>query len=100
MQLVLPNSTYLRRKSAFYTEISLPVKTIDRDRDVSGGTKNNAQHGLHSSIGMAARSSSSSFDDVLSEGNDSNTLNLYSSDGDDSEPLGESGPRPYQHEPA
>lgn len=100
MQLVLPNSTYLRRKSAFYTEISLPVKTIDRDGNVSGGTKNIAQHGLHGSIGMAARSSSSSFDDVLSEGSDSNALNLYDSDGDDSEPLGESGPRPYQHEPA
>ena len=28
-----------KEKSAFYTEISLPVKTIERGRDVSGGTK-------------------------------------------------------------
>ncbi|XP_022797149.1 uncharacterized protein LOC111335501 [Stylophora pistillata] len=47
---------------------------------------------------MAARSSSCSSDDVLSEGSDSNALNLYDSDGDNSEPLGESGPRPYQYE--
>ena len=32
-------STYFRRKSAFSTEIPLPVKTIGRSRDVSGGTK-------------------------------------------------------------
>ena len=48
---------------------------------------------------MAARSSSSSSDDVLSEGSDLNALNLYENDGDNSEPIGESGPRPYQHEP-
>ncbi|XP_022808192.1 P2X purinoceptor 7-like [Stylophora pistillata] len=48
---------------------------------------------------MAARSSSSSSDDVLSEGSDSNALNLYDNDGDNSEPLGESGPCSYQHEP-
>ena len=74
------------------------MKTTERGRDVSGGTKL-AQHGLHSSIGMAARLRSSSSDDVLSKGSDSNVLNLYDNDVDNSEPLGESGPRPYQHEP-
>ena len=39
MKFVLSNSTYFRRKSAFSTEIPLPVKTIARSRDVSGGTK-------------------------------------------------------------
>ena len=48
---------------------------------------------------MAARASSSSSDDVLSEESDSNALNLYDSDGNNSEPFVESGPRPYQYEP-
>ena len=47
---------------------------------------------------MAARASSSSSDDVLSEESDSNALNLYDSDGNNSEPFVESGPRPYQYE--
>ena len=42
---------------------------------------------------MAARASSSSSDDVLSEESDSNALNLYDSDGNNSEPFFESGPR-------
>ena len=46
---------------------------------------------------MAARASSSSSDDVLSEESDSNALN--DSDGNNSEPFVESGPRPYQYEP-
>ena len=48
---------------------------------------------------MAARASSSSSDDVLSEESDSNALNLYDSDWNNSEPFVESGPRPYQYEP-
>ena len=52
---------------------------------------------------MAARASSSSSDDVLSEESDSNALNLYDSDGNNSEPFVESGsrpyPYPYQYEP-
>ena len=35
----LPIRLLLGRKSAFLTEIPLPVKTIARGRDVSGGTK-------------------------------------------------------------
>ena len=83
---------------AFLTEIPLPVETIARSRDVSGGTKMFAQWGFHCRIGMAARTSSSSSDDVLSEDSDSNALNLYDSDGNNSEPFVESGPRPYQYE--
>ena len=41
---------------------------------------------------MAARASSSSSDDVLSEESDSNALNLYDRDGNNSEPFVESGP--------
>ncbi|KAK2556982.1 hypothetical protein P5673_020826 [Acropora cervicornis] len=48
---------------------------------------------------MAARASSSSSEDVFSEESDSNVLNLYDSDGDNSELLEDSGPRPYQFEP-
>ena len=39
LKFVLSNSTYLRRKSAFSTEIPSPLKTIARSRDVSRGTK-------------------------------------------------------------
>ena len=35
----LSNSTYFSRKSAFSTEIPLPVKTVARSRDVSRETK-------------------------------------------------------------
>ena len=48
---------------------------------------------------MAARASSSSSEDVFSEESDSNVLNLYDSDGDNSELFEDSGPRPYQFEP-
>jgi len=48
---------------------------------------------------MAARASSSISEDVFSEESDSNMLNLYDSDGDNSELLEDSGPRPYQFEP-
>ena len=48
---------------------------------------------------MAARASSSSSEDVFSEESDSNVLNLYDSDGDNSELFEDSGPRPYQYEP-
>ena len=49
---------------------------------------------------MAARSSSSSSDDMLSQESDSNNINFYGSDVDDSfVPLEECGPRPYQFEP-
>ena len=47
---------------------------------------------------MAARASNSSSDDVLSEESDSNALNLYDSDGNNSEAFVESGSRPYQYE--
>ena len=40
---------------------------------------------------MAARASSSSSDDVLSEESDSNALNLYDSDGNNSEPFSSLG---------
>ena len=47
---------------------------------------------------MAARASSSSSEDVLPEESNSNVLNLYDSDGDNSELFEDSGPRPYQFE--
>ena len=57
------------------------------------------QHGFLSRIDGAARTSSNSSDDVFSEESDSNALNSYDSNGDTSEPLGESGPSPYQYKP-
>ena len=48
---------------------------------------------------MAASTSSSSSEDVLSEESDSSALNLYDSDGDNSENVQDAGPRPYQFEP-
>ena len=48
---------------------------------------------------MAARASTSSSEDVLSEESDSSALNLYDSDGDNPENVQDSGPRPYQFEP-
>ena len=48
---------------------------------------------------MADHASSSSSEDVFSEESDLNVLNLYDSDGDNSELLENSGPSPYQFEP-
>ena len=48
---------------------------------------------------MAARASSSSSEDVFSDESDSHVLNLHDSDGDNSELLEDSRPRPYQFEP-
>ena len=48
---------------------------------------------------MAACASSSSSEDVFSGESDSNVLNLYDSDGDNSELFEDSGARPYQFEP-
>ena len=39
MALVFSNSALLWRKSAFTTDIPLPVKTIGSSRDVRGGTR-------------------------------------------------------------
>ena len=47
---------------------------------------------------MSAHGSSSSSEDVFSEENDLNVLNLYDSYGVNSGLLGDSGPRPYQFE--
>ena len=58
-----------------------------------------AQHAFRKRIAMAACTSSSSSEDVLSEGSDSSALNLYDSDGDNSENVQDAGPRPYQFEP-
>ena len=94
MKLVLSNSTYFRRKSAFSTEIPFPVKTIARSRDVSGGTK--ILRNTYSPVtGVGVRVSSVSLEDVFSEDSDSNALSLvHDSDGDNPESSGESGPRP------
>ena len=49
---------------------------------------------------MAARASSSSSEEILSDGNDSNECNLYDSDaGETSETSQDVGPRPYRFEP-
>ena len=49
---------------------------------------------------MAARRSSSSSEDLISEESDTNNLNFYGSDVEDSfVPLEECGPRPYRFEP-
>lgn len=49
---------------------------------------------------MAARRTSSSSDDILSDESDSNVVNLYDSDVENLvERFEESGPRPYQFEP-
>ena len=47
---------------------------------------------------MAARTRSSSSEDVLSEESYSSDLNLHDSDGDNSENVQDAGPRPYQFE--
>ncbi len=100
MTFILLNSVSLRRKTVFSIEISLPVKTIERGRDVSGGTKTIAQYGFHIRICMAARLDSEDDSSDESAESDSNVINLYDSDVETlSEPLVESGPRPYQFEP-
>ena len=48
---------------------------------------------------LVSTASSSSSEDVFSNDSDSNVLNLYDRDGDNSELLEDSGPRPYQFEP-
>ena len=49
---------------------------------------------------MAARASSSSSEEILSDGNDSNECNLYDSDaGEMSETSQDVGPHPYRFEP-
>ena len=49
---------------------------------------------------MAVRASSSSSEEILSDGNDLNDCNLYDSDvGDMSETSQDVGPRPYRFEP-
>ena len=49
---------------------------------------------------MAVRASSSSSEEILSDGNDSNNCNLYDSDvGEMSETSQDVGPRPYRFEP-
>ena len=49
---------------------------------------------------MAVRVSSSSSEEILSDGNDSNDCNLYGSDvGEMSETTQDVGPRPYRFEP-
>ena len=49
---------------------------------------------------MAARRSSSSSEDLISEESDTNNINFYGSDVEDSfVPLEECGPRPYRFEP-
>ena len=94
MKLVLSNSTFFRRKSAFSTEIPFPVKTITRSRDVSGGTKI-LRNTFPSRTGVGVRVSSGSSEDVFSEDSDSNALSLvHDSAGDNPESSGESGPRP------
>ena len=57
-----------------------------------------AQHAFRKRIAMEACTSSSSSEDVLSEVSDSSALNLYDSDGDNSENVQDAGPRPYQFE--
>lgn len=49
---------------------------------------------------MADRESGSSSEDILSDDSDSNLVNLYDSDVENSVvPVEQSGPRPYQFEP-
>ena len=49
---------------------------------------------------MADRESRSSSEDILSDDSDSNLVNLYDSDVENSVvPVEQSGPRPYQFEP-
>ena len=49
---------------------------------------------------MAARASSSSSEEILSDGNDSNDCNFYDSEvGEMSETSQDVGPRPYRFEP-
>ena len=49
---------------------------------------------------MAVQASSSSSEEILSDGNDSNDCNLYDSDvGEMSETSQDVGPRPYRFEP-
>ena len=75
----------------------LPVKTIASVRDVSGGTQLIAQLGIP--LIMAVQASSSSSEEILSDGNDSNDCNLYDSDvGEMSETSQDVGPRPYRFE--
>ena len=75
------------------------MKTIASDRDVTGGTGRllNTHSGKELvwrlvQVGIIS-------EDVLSEESASSALNLYDSDGDNSENEQDAGPRPYQFEP-
>jgi len=92
-------SVSLRRKTAFKEKRPLLVKTIAICRDVSGGIQTLRNR---DSIGefYGGRERRSSSEDNLSHESDSNVVNLYDSDVENSVvPVEQSGPRPYQFEP-
>ena len=66
LTFILINSKYLRRKTTFSADHSLPVKTIGCLHDVSGGTQAVAQLKNLTIITMVAQASNINFKEILS----------------------------------